>query len=222
MHITSGSSDFTNGLQKVFQSWRLNAEITSMIGQTEQTIYCIWIKGKLQLQILSSIIYNNVNNDNFIVHKRIFMTQHSDNFYFVEDTEDIPRWNLSNGKLVHSSKNTRISFRTNISKLILNSLKVKAGEHRTSVNYLLENGLKNLLDQESISINVQSRPKDRVQFKTTYDQMLIMEIKQIAKINKLYVNEIIENSVQFIDWSKLSLIEVKMTNDTRILKSDNL
>lgn len=204
MNITSGSANFINGILKVFQAWGLNAEITTLVGQSNNTIYRIWIKGKNQLQILSSIIYTNLNDTNFIIHKRIFMSQHSDTFYFVEDTDKIPRWKLSDGKLIHVSENSRVSFRTNISKIILDSLKIKAREHRTSVNYILENGLKNLLGYKLKSLNVQTRPKDRIQFKTTYDQKILAEVKQLAISNKLHANDVIEYSVQFIDWNRLS------------------
>ena len=68
-------------------------------------------------------------------------------------------WKYVNGKLIHTTTSSRIIFRTNISKSILESLKVLLIENNTHVNYLIENGLKKVLEQEIISFNKFTRPK---------------------------------------------------------------
>jgi hypothetical protein len=106
-----------------------------------------------------------------------------------------------NGKdgLLHISDDSRIKFRTNISKSLLESLKSLAEEHNTHVNYLLENGLRNCLNQNIITFNKELRPNDRVQYKTTYDKELLEQVKEFAKQHKLYINDVIEYSTTFIE-----------------------
>jgi hypothetical protein len=94
------------------------------------------------------------------------MTQHPVDPYYIEDLRDLPRWKLNDGKLIHRIS-SRIPFRTNISKSILESLKDMAKEKNIRVNYLLEIGLQNTLKQEVVSYSKDTRPKDRIQYKTT-------------------------------------------------------
>ncbi len=51
----------------------------------------------------------------------------------------LPMWQLVDRKLVYTPISSRISFRTNISKAILESLQIMAKETNNPVNYLLEN-----------------------------------------------------------------------------------
>ena len=66
-------------------SWGLNSKITSIIGQTDNVIYRVWVKGKSELPKLSDIIYKNADSYNFHLYKRVYMAQHSDVPYFIED-----------------------------------------------------------------------------------------------------------------------------------------
>ena len=72
-------------------------------------------------------------------------------------------------------------------------------ENNTRINYLLEGGMKKVLKQEFISFNKSKRPKDRIQYKTTYDDELLAEVKLFAKKNKMYINDVIEYSAEFIE-----------------------
>ena len=108
-------------------------------------------------------------------------------------------WKLMNGRLIQTTDNSRVKFRTNISKAIIESLKEISEQNDTHVNYLLESGLKALLVEDSISFNKDSRPKDRVQYKTTYDAELLKQVKDFAKNHDLFINDVIEYSVRFID-----------------------
>lgn len=112
-------------------------------------------------------------------------------------------WKLVNGALIQTVDNTRVDFRTNISKSLLDELNNIAEEHNTHVNYLLENGLLNVLAQGVITFDKNTRPKDRVQYKTTYDKELLGEVKEFAKNHKLFVNDVIEYSVNFIDYKNI-------------------
>ena len=61
----------------------------------------------------------------------------------------------------------------------------------------------NVLSQGVITFNKESRPKNRVQFKTTYDKELLAEIKVLAKQHKLFINDVIEYSVNYIDFKNI-------------------
>lgn len=108
-------------------------------------------------------------------------------------------WKKVDGKLVSTTDTTRVKFRTNVSKSILDQLNTLAAENNTHVNYLIESGLQTVLSQNVITFNKELRPKDRVQYKTTYDKELLEKVKQFAKEHDLFINDVIEYSVKFID-----------------------
>lgn len=204
MHVASGSRAFAVGFLAVFESWRLRTEITTTVSQLGNPIYRVWVKGKLYLPKLAKIVYADAKSDDFHIYKRVYMTQHSKDPYYGEDDGDFPKWKWVKGKLIHINISSRVPFRTNISKSILDSLKILAYVNNTRMNYLLENGLENLLAQEDLLYSNDTRPKDRIQYKTTYDTRLLMQVKEFAKNNKLFINDIIEYSVKFIDIDKFS------------------
>ncbi|ARD46920.1 rRNA methyltransferase [Sporosarcina sp. P33] len=108
-------------------------------------------------------------------------------------------WKLVNGKMIQTTDETRVKFRTNISKEILEQLEALSEEHNTYSNYLLENGLLNVLAAGNIEYDKNLRPTDRIQYKTTYDQELLESVKQLAKDHKLFINDVIEYSAGFIN-----------------------
>lgn len=112
-------------------------------------------------------------------------------------------WKLTDGKLVQTTDQNRIKFRTNISKLLIEHLSKLADEYDSHPNYLLENGLQNLLSQGTITFNKALRPKDRVQYKTTYDKELLAAVKEFANANNLFINDVLEYSVNFIDYKTI-------------------
>lgn len=107
-------------------------------------------------------------------------------------------WKNVNGRLIHVTDTTRVKFRTNISRRRLDDLKTMADKHHTHVNYLLEDGLTNLLAEGSIDYDKDARPVDRIQYKTTYNEDLLADVKAFAKANKLFMNDVIEYSISFI------------------------
>ncbi|MFC0560138.1 rRNA methyltransferase [Halalkalibacter alkalisediminis] len=108
-------------------------------------------------------------------------------------------WKLTDGKLVHTTDTSRVKFRTNVSKAIIDKLNVMAIEHNSYPNYLIESGLQNVLADGVIHFNKESRPKDRIQYKTTYDRELLNSVKDLAKKHNMYINDVLEYSVNFID-----------------------
>ncbi|MET3698985.1 hypothetical protein SAMN05877753_110219 [Bacillus oleivorans] len=107
-------------------------------------------------------------------------------------------WKLANGKLIQTTDKSRVKFRTNISRSILDQLNTLAEENYTHVNYLIETGLKSVLSEGVITYNKNNRPKDRVQYKTTYDKELLEQVKEFAAEHNLFINDVIEYSVKFI------------------------
>ncbi|WP_210468904.1 LAGLIDADG family homing endonuclease [Sporosarcina sp. 6E9] len=199
MNVTSASLEFAEGLLSVLLSWSLTAKITSFTSKSGTFIYRVWVSGKSELSKLADIIYTNVKDDDYHIYKRVYMSQHSSKPFYVEDLIDVPMWSLKNGKLIHRTTTSRKSFRTNISKSLLESLREIAAEKNTRINYLLENGLKNVLMRQFIPCNKFERPKDRIQFKTTYDDKLLTEVKEFAKKKYIYINDVIEYGIRFID-----------------------
>ncbi|MBP2239874.1 hypothetical protein J2Z40_000427 [Cytobacillus eiseniae] len=112
-------------------------------------------------------------------------------------------WKLVNGHLVQTTDQTRVKFRTNISKSLLEKLNKLALEYDTHANYLIESGLQTVLTQDVIHFNKKTRPKDRIQYKTTYDKELLEQVKEFAKNHQLFINDIIEYSVQYIDFNNI-------------------
>lgn len=109
-------------------------------------------------------------------------------------------WKMVNGRLEQTLDDSRIEFRTTISKALIKELDDLAKANNTHINYLLETGFINLLDSdEQIDFNKKVRPKDRSHYKTTYDKELLEEIKLIAEENKIFINDVIEYSMKFID-----------------------
>ncbi|MFD1068153.1 rRNA methyltransferase [Oceanobacillus locisalsi] len=121
-------------------------------------------------------------------------------------------WKLINGRLIQTADASRVKFRTNVSKSIIDQLNTMAIQYDTYPNYLLESGLQGVLKQGIVQFDKNSRPKDRVQYKTTYDQELLLEVKDFAKEHKLSVNDVLEYSIHFIDFNSLK----KRSNKHRI------
>lgn len=100
------------------------------------------------------------------------------------------------GKLVKLNESEKIKFRTNISKALLIQLEELAKEQNTHKNYLIEFALKKVLEQNEINYNKKERPKDRIQYKTTYNKKLLEATKTFAKNHGLFINDVIEYCVQ--------------------------
>ena len=197
-NITCASLVFVVGLLNVFQFWDLNPKVSSFYGETGNIIYRVWITGKNELIKLADIIYAHAKSDDFHIYKRVYMSQHSKTPYYIDDESDLEMWKYIEGKLVHKETSSRKSFRTNISEALLAAVREIASNKNTSTNYLLESGLEKVLKQDFIVIDKSLRPKDRVQYKSTYDHQLLAEVKLFAKKNKVDINDVIEYSVQFI------------------------
>lgn len=111
-------------------------------------------------------------------------------------------WKMTKHGLVHTTDTSRKHFRTSVSKSILESLDEIAKEKNTHVNYLIENGLENLLNENEFTFNKETKPKDRIQYNTTYDAELLNKVRDFAKNHKVNINDVIEMSLQFVETEK--------------------
>lgn len=116
-------------------------------------------------------------------------------------------WKLSNGRLIQTTDDSRIRYKTRISAAMVEQLKQLAEEHDTFIGYLLENGYTNLLEKAVITYNKKNRPKDRVEFRTTCDKELLQRMKEFAELHQLNLNDCIEASIAHIN-----IVEVKNAN----------
>jgi len=113
-------------------------------------------------------------------------------------------WLNINGELHHVTDETRITFKTTISKALLDKVEQMAHEYNTHNNYLIENGLMNILNRGEIFYSKKSRPKDRKTFGTTYNDQLLDIVETFAMKNGLRINDVIEYSIDFINPEQVS------------------
>lgn len=116
-------------------------------------------------------------------------------------------WKIHNGKLIQTTDESRIRYKTRMSAAIINSLKQLAEKYDTHIGYLLENGYSNLIESGTIAYDKKNRPKDRIEFRTTCDKELLESLKEFAKQHNLNLNDVIEASVAYINFE-----DVKHTN----------
>ncbi|MGE7981790.1 rRNA methyltransferase [Solibacillus sp. NPDC093137] len=109
-------------------------------------------------------------------------------------------WKIHNGKLIQTTDESRIRYKTRMSAAIINSLKNLAEKYDTHIGYLLENGYSNLIESGSIVYDKKNRPKDRIEFRTTCDKELLDSLKEFAKDHSLNLNDVIEASVAYINY----------------------
>ena len=113
--------------------------------------------------------------------------------------EAITMWKNQNGRLVHTADATRVRYKTRISAALVAHLKEMAESHDTHVGYLLEVGYEKLLEENSIVFDKKARPKDRIEFRTTCDEILLEKLKLFAKRHQLNLNDVIEASTVHIN-----------------------
>ncbi|MEK5080431.1 rRNA methyltransferase [Solibacillus sp. FSL W7-1436] len=109
-------------------------------------------------------------------------------------------WKIHNGKLIQTTDESRIRYKTRMSAAIINSLKQLAEKYDTHIGYLLENGYSNLIESGTIVYDKKNRPKDRIEFRTTCDKELLDSLKEFAKDHSLNLNDVIEASVAYINY----------------------
>lgn len=108
-------------------------------------------------------------------------------------------WEKINGRLVPVTDKTRVRFKTYIAKEMLESLDNIAQKEETYIGYLIENGLKNLIEDQNFVFNKTKRLKGKVEFRTTCDKEILRQAKEVAKRQKLNFTDVIQASIRYIE-----------------------
>ena len=112
-------------------------------------------------------------------------------------------WKNINGRLIHMTDETRIRYKTYISKKQLEKLEQSAETADTHISYLLENGLQNLLQDESFVFHKENRLKDKMEFRTTCNKEILEQARACAKAHRLNFTDVIQASVDYIKISEV-------------------
>ncbi len=110
-------------------------------------------------------------------------------------------WKVVKGKLVHVKDESRVEFRTRISSKILKEFKRIAEENDSYTNYVIENGIFNLLKQKAPL--KKTKYKDRVRYMGVYDKELLEELQTYAEEQGVFRNTVIEHSIHFVNVNEL-------------------
>lgn len=112
-------------------------------------------------------------------------------------------WKMSNRGLVHMTDESRKIFRTSISKQLLDEMQKVAEEKDTFVNYMFEEGLQKLIQKNDLDYDKSKRPKDRIQYNTTYNAELLEKVRTFAKERGLNINDVIEASIHYMEFTDI-------------------
>lgn len=108
-------------------------------------------------------------------------------------------WKKINGRLIHMTDTSRVRFKTYISRQQLAHLEDLIEGNDTHLSYLIENGLKNILQDDNFSFNKDHRLKDKIELRTTCDKDILEQGRQFAKHHKLNFTDVIQSSVEYIN-----------------------
>ena len=112
-------------------------------------------------------------------------------------------WKNQNGRLVQTADTTRVRYKTRISAALIEQLQTMAHTYDTHIGYLLETGYDALLQHGHVHFDKQTRPKDRIEFRTTCDAELLQALKTFAKQSPYNLNDVIEASIRYIDTARV-------------------
>ncbi|GKV57522.1 hypothetical protein NCCP2222_34690 [Sporosarcina sp. NCCP-2222] len=184
MNITTASESFAESLADVFKAWDLMPTCEIRFSDLKRPYFRIAVSGKVQIMHLAEILYSN-SNELCVQSKKDRMLLHVNGKPKAEPYETI---------------HGRLRFRTTISKAILLELKIMAAERETHINHILEDCLEKMLSETNgvIMYEKSRRPKDRVQYKSTYKKTLLKRVRKCAKENNLNINDLIEHSTKYL------------------------
>lgn len=112
-------------------------------------------------------------------------------------------WKIVDGRSIQTTDESRVELEARISAEVLASFDKIAEEHNSYRNYVIENGLINLLIHNEITFNKKNRPKDRIRYRSTYDKDLVDSLREFAKEHKLYTGDVIEYSLSYVNVEEL-------------------
>ncbi len=111
-------------------------------------------------------------------------------------------WIKGNNRLYCVTDESRVDYKTRISKALLDNLFKLAEEYNTLPNYLIETGLEKVISDGYVMFDKKTKPKDRIYYKSSYDKEILNQVKRLAEQNKLKYSDIIEYSFQYINPNK--------------------
>jgi hypothetical protein len=112
-------------------------------------------------------------------------------------------WKKSKHGLLHLTDETREDLQIRIKAEILEDLKEKSVIHNTTVSYLIENGLLNMMPKDDVSYNASTRNKGKVYFKATLQKDIIHDLKKLSEEKGIKITNIIDESANHIDYKTL-------------------
>lgn len=109
-------------------------------------------------------------------------------------------WKIHNGKLIQTTDESRIRYKTRMSAAIINSLKQLAEKYDTHIGYLLENGYSNLIESGTIVYDKKTGLKTASNFGRHAIRNYWIAWKEFAKDHNPNLNDVIEASVAYINY----------------------
>lgn len=103
-------------------------------------------------------------------------------------------------KFFKGTDEERVTFQATVSKQIVDNLKNDAKKYKTTVNHLIEIGLKKILNDIELIPDAIPNPGDRIAFSTTYDKDVLEQIELIAEKKNKNIVQLIELSYKYIDY----------------------
>ena len=184
MYVTTASLAFAQELLNVFNGWKLNSVLINQHSSQKKPIYRVKVTGKQDIIQLSQILYTSIQDDNFHIYKRVYLTQHSKCPYINKDFE---------------IKDTLMKkcLKTTINKTLLNQIKVLARKNRIPINNLIEPELRKIISSNENSIHQLRKlnTNDRIEFRTTFELALLEQLNRYKNTYKVNLNQIIETAM---------------------------
>lgn len=104
--------------------------------------------------------------------------------------------------LIRNKNPDRQHFNTTLSKSLLDEVKMIASEKDTSYNFILEDGMKWVLDTYYLkgSFTLPDKPADRKRINTTFSANLFNKLRPRGKRlgKNIYANDLIEEGMKYV------------------------
>ena len=112
-------------------------------------------------------------------------------------------WKKVENRLVHTTDKNRITVQVRIDKDVLEKLHKLAEEHYSTVSYLIENGIENILEKQIVHPNNPRDIRNRKVFRLGIDKDLYEELMRTVKKRGMKRSDILEDSIHYIEYDKI-------------------
>ena len=192
MHITTGSKVFSKELEYIFHQWGLNADVRESLSDTGKPIYRTWIRGKNDIAKLSEIIYNSDLEHEIHLKKRSRMSQRSNSM-----SEKVSK------EFIDGPDENRVSIQARIDKDILKDFSDLAKQHSSTISYLIENGIEQMLKNQIVHPQRPRNIRNRKIFRLTIDKGLYEKLMNTITERSIKRNDILEDSIHYIQFDSV-------------------